>query len=245
MNPTFEVGQSCGRWEEENQAVVGGDGSMSASSISEYLMETLPGWRVDEFLDSHPLGHHHNDKNNNSSISHGYCKVCSVDLLIFINAFFFFCQRLTVNSSTPIFSDICLIIDLARRFLIARCPSLTTTSEVKQARAPQSQEISRHRCPSFSISLIIIRISPFINTLLRIRPLSSMVLESNKTPGVQNPRGDTVTACFTGPNFLKESISYSFIGEFFVVTLFNFLLAAFRSPGEQPLPGNKCSWKVM
>ncbi|XP_057493418.1 B-box zinc finger protein 20-like [Actinidia eriantha] len=36
---------------------------MSASSISEYLMETLPGWRVDDFLDP-------------SSSPHGFCKVC-------------------------------------------------------------------------------------------------------------------------------------------------------------------------
>ncbi|KAK4789183.1 hypothetical protein SAY86_020502 [Trapa natans] len=90
VNPTFEAGQGYGgSQEEENRAVVGGgcEGSMSTSSISEYLMETLPGWRVDEFLDSHQLGghhhqhhhhHHHGYKNNNnSSISHGYCKVCS------------------------------------------------------------------------------------------------------------------------------------------------------------------------
>lgn len=42
----------------------------NTSSISEYLMETLPGWRVDDFLDpscSHP----------------GLCKVCSkLDTLI-------------------------------------------------------------------------------------------------------------------------------------------------------------------
>ncbi|KAM7479347.1 hypothetical protein LguiA_027560 [Lonicera macranthoides] len=38
-------------------------GSVSTSSISEYLMETLPGWHVDDFLDP------------SSSSPHGFCKV--------------------------------------------------------------------------------------------------------------------------------------------------------------------------
>ncbi|KAF5951480.1 hypothetical protein HYC85_009424 [Camellia sinensis] len=38
--------------------------SVSTSSISEYLMETLPGWRVDDFLDP-------------SCFPHGFCEVCS------------------------------------------------------------------------------------------------------------------------------------------------------------------------
>lgn len=38
------------------------NGSYSTSSISEYLMETLPGWQVDDFLDP-------------SFASNGFCKV--------------------------------------------------------------------------------------------------------------------------------------------------------------------------
>ncbi|XP_031393791.1 B-box zinc finger protein 20 isoform X2 [Punica granatum] len=80
VNPTFEVGSSGGTGagrEEENQMMVSDGGSMSTSSISEYLMETLPGWRVDEFLDcshhlSHHHAHHHHNNNNNSSSSNGY-----------------------------------------------------------------------------------------------------------------------------------------------------------------------------
>ncbi|KAJ9537870.1 hypothetical protein OSB04_030603 [Centaurea solstitialis] len=56
--------------------------SMAASSISQYLMETLPGWHVDEFLDpsaSHPYGFYegydtlpfmsHDSDNNGYSVS--------------------------------------------------------------------------------------------------------------------------------------------------------------------------------
>lgn len=43
--------------------VVGEQGTDSTSSISEYLMETLPGWHVDDFLDP--------------SSNYGFCKVCS------------------------------------------------------------------------------------------------------------------------------------------------------------------------
>ncbi|XP_030549545.1 B-box zinc finger protein 20-like isoform X2 [Rhodamnia argentea] len=38
-----------GAYQDENHTSEAG--SISTSSISEYLMETLPGWRVDEFLD--------------------------------------------------------------------------------------------------------------------------------------------------------------------------------------------------
>ncbi|GMP47631.1 hypothetical protein CsSME_00015290 [Camellia sinensis var. sinensis] len=41
--------------------------SLSTSSISEYLMETLPGWRVDDFLDP-------------SCFPHGFCKFSNHDL---------------------------------------------------------------------------------------------------------------------------------------------------------------------
>ncbi|XP_059651171.1 B-box zinc finger protein 20-like [Cornus florida] len=40
------------------------EGSISTSSISEYLMETLPGWQVEDFLDP-------------ACSSHGFCKVCN------------------------------------------------------------------------------------------------------------------------------------------------------------------------
>ena len=43
------------------------ENSVLTSSISEYLMETLPGWRVDDFLDP-------------SGSSNGFCKVCSKTL---------------------------------------------------------------------------------------------------------------------------------------------------------------------
>lgn len=39
--------------------------SVSTSSISEYLMETLPGWHVEDFLDP-------------SCSPHGFCKVCTL-----------------------------------------------------------------------------------------------------------------------------------------------------------------------
>ena len=45
--------------ENENSTV-----SISTSSISEYLMETLPGWRVEDFLDP------------SSANYNGFCKVC-------------------------------------------------------------------------------------------------------------------------------------------------------------------------
>lgn len=47
------------------------DGSVSTSSISEYLMETLPGWHVDDFLDP------------SSSSPYGFCKVCITFLFRF------------------------------------------------------------------------------------------------------------------------------------------------------------------
>ncbi|KAA8536055.1 hypothetical protein F0562_028533 [Nyssa sinensis] len=43
------------------------EGSVSTSSISEYLMETLPGWHVEDFLDP-------------SCSSHGFCKTYDHDL---------------------------------------------------------------------------------------------------------------------------------------------------------------------
>ncbi|KAK4477136.1 hypothetical protein RD792_016347 [Penstemon davidsonii] len=39
-------------------------GSVSTSSISEYLTETLPGWQVEEFLELDPSSHY------------GFCKLC-------------------------------------------------------------------------------------------------------------------------------------------------------------------------
>ncbi|KAG4931756.1 hypothetical protein JHK82_048865 [Glycine max] len=47
-----------------NKVAVEGTGSTSASSISEYLIETLPGWQVEDFLDSYsvPFGFCKNDE---------------------------------------------------------------------------------------------------------------------------------------------------------------------------------------
>ncbi|KAI3409068.1 uncharacterized protein J3R85_019803 [Psidium guajava] len=49
-----------GAYQDENHT--SDAGSISTGSISEYLMETLPGWRVDEFLDP------------SSTASNSYCK---------------------------------------------------------------------------------------------------------------------------------------------------------------------------
>ncbi|CAK7346281.1 unnamed protein product [Dovyalis caffra] len=46
----------------DNLATDEGFGSITSSTISEYLMETLPGWHVEEFLDS-------------SSTPFGFCKI--------------------------------------------------------------------------------------------------------------------------------------------------------------------------
>lgn len=56
--------------------------SYSTSSISEYLMETLPGWQVEDFLDP-------------SFASNGFCKVCSTHFTLLTKQerffiFFFF-----------------------------------------------------------------------------------------------------------------------------------------------------------
>ncbi|XP_073031785.1 B-box zinc finger protein 21-like isoform X1 [Primulina eburnea] len=48
------------------------NGSISTSSISEYLMETLPGWHVEDFLDSSPL-------------PHGFCKTGENDVLSYLD----------------------------------------------------------------------------------------------------------------------------------------------------------------
>lgn len=66
---------------EENQ--ISDTVSISTSSISEYLMETLPGWRVEDFLEP-------------SIATNGFCKVCSSPLLFRLSlyskasSFFFF-----------------------------------------------------------------------------------------------------------------------------------------------------------
>jgi hypothetical protein len=52
--------------DEENQ--ISDSVPLSTSSISEYLMETLPGWRVEDFLDP-------------SIAINGFCKVCSAPLV--------------------------------------------------------------------------------------------------------------------------------------------------------------------
>ena len=46
-----------------NNQVMNGVGNGSTSSISEYLIEMLPGWHVEDFLDS-------------STTPFGFCKVC-------------------------------------------------------------------------------------------------------------------------------------------------------------------------
>lgn len=46
------------------------EGIVSTSSISEYLIETLPGWQVDDFLDS-------------SSVPFGFSKVCDMKIIYF------------------------------------------------------------------------------------------------------------------------------------------------------------------
>ncbi|XP_073021370.1 B-box zinc finger protein 21-like [Primulina eburnea] len=55
----------------------GGDlsGSISTSSISEYLMETLPGWHVEDFLDS-------------PALPYGFCKTGENDVLPFLDTDF-------------------------------------------------------------------------------------------------------------------------------------------------------------
>ncbi|KAL3730799.1 hypothetical protein ACJRO7_027777 [Eucalyptus globulus] len=57
---TAERSLPLGAYQDENHT--SDAGSISTSSISEYLMETLPGWHVDEFLDP------------SSTASNGYCK---------------------------------------------------------------------------------------------------------------------------------------------------------------------------
>ncbi|KAF8020122.1 hypothetical protein BT93_G0736 [Corymbia citriodora subsp. variegata] len=57
---TAERSLPLGAYQDENHTRDAG--SVSTSSISEYLMETLPGWHVDEFLDP------------SSTASNGYCK---------------------------------------------------------------------------------------------------------------------------------------------------------------------------
>lgn len=59
---TAERSLPLGAYQDENHT--SDAGSISTSSISEYLMETLPGWHVDEFLDP------------SSTASNVYCKVC-------------------------------------------------------------------------------------------------------------------------------------------------------------------------
>lgn len=49
---------------DSRRVIIQQEDSVSASSISEYLMETLPGWHVEDFLDSP------------SCSPYGFCKVC-------------------------------------------------------------------------------------------------------------------------------------------------------------------------
>lgn len=59
--------------QEEDVAGGGAGGSVSTSSISEYLMETLPGWHVEDFL----------DPPNSSFSPYAFCKVC-IHIYIYI-----------------------------------------------------------------------------------------------------------------------------------------------------------------
>ncbi|KAK4802907.1 hypothetical protein SAY86_001110 [Trapa natans] len=94
VNPTFEAcpsggGRDASPKEESIQMVVSGGGNIPANSISEYLMGTLPGWGVDEFLDNHHhIGHHLSNINSSIfSTSHGYSKAPDRVLLMLENEF--------------------------------------------------------------------------------------------------------------------------------------------------------------
>jgi hypothetical protein len=67
ITPTYTV--------EENR--ISDTVSISTSSISEYLMETLPGWGVEDFLEP-------------SIATNGFCKVCSTAPLVLFHSFLTF-----------------------------------------------------------------------------------------------------------------------------------------------------------
>lgn len=69
VHPTFERSYGSGVDDDSNNQRMSGEVG-STSSLSEYLMVTLPGWRVDDFLVES------NYHNTFCSSNNGYCKVC-------------------------------------------------------------------------------------------------------------------------------------------------------------------------